>query len=123
MVSFSIVTLTLFYIYVECTVSQGMYLPSEHLLSAVNGKIIMSCGSPESEDAAKNLFVPFFVSLFFRLSIINLIFNLAHLTFVLVRILLDVSSLKGGAPGLTRGLGIYEVDPCSEGLEVINKLS
>ncbi|KAK4775966.1 hypothetical protein SAY87_023927 [Trapa incisa] len=36
---------------------------------------------------------------------------------------LDVSSLNGGAPGRTRGLTIYQVDPCCEGLEVINKLS
>lgn len=42
---------------------------------------------------------------------------------VLIRIVLDASSIKGGAPGRTRGLDIYEVDPCSEGLEVINKLS
>lgn len=36
---------------------------------------------------------------------------------------LDVSSLKGGAPGRTRGLQVYTVDSFSDGLNGVNKLS
>ncbi|XP_031397191.1 guanylate kinase 1 [Punica granatum] len=72
---------------------RGINLPLEHSVSIIDNKIIISSGSPESDEAFKNLIV------------------------------LDVSSLKGGAPGRTRGLDFCEVDQSSEGLEVINKLS
>ncbi|KAA3457144.1 guanylate kinase 2-like isoform X2 [Gossypium australe] len=39
------------------------------------------------------------------------------------RIILDVSSIKGGAPGRTRGLNIHAIDLFSDGLNGIHELS
>lgn len=106
----------------ECTVSWGIDLPLEHSVSTVNNKIIISCGSSESE-AAKNLLVPLHGFLHFNCSSSIAFLTKLTLMYTLLRIVLDVSSIKGGAPGRTRGLDVYEVHPCSKGLEVINKLS
>ncbi|XP_058073652.1 guanylate kinase 1-like isoform X3 [Magnolia sinica] len=38
------------------------------------------------------------------------------------RFMLDASSLKGGAPGRTRGLNMYAIDPFAEGLNGIKQL-
>ncbi|CAI0438246.1 unnamed protein product [Linum tenue] len=64
----------------------GINLPEEHSVSAMDSKIIIKGGTAELENASKNLIV------------------------------LDVSSLKGGAPGRTRGLELHAVDSFSDGL-------
>ncbi|CAK7342534.1 unnamed protein product [Dovyalis caffra] len=72
---------------------QGIDLPEDHSVSKMDNKIIIKCGTPELEKASKNLIV------------------------------LDVSSLKGGAPGRTRGLDVYAIDSFSDGLNGINQPS
>lgn len=39
------------------------------------------------------------------------------------RIVLDLSSLKGGAPGRTRGLDFYAIDSFSDDFNGFNQLS
>ncbi|KAM7272121.1 hypothetical protein ACFE04_031335 [Oxalis oulophora] len=68
------------------TLSRGIDLPEVHSVTKIENKIIINCGTSESEKAAKNLMV------------------------------LDVSVLKGGSPGRTRGLNVYAVDSFSDGL-------
>ncbi|KAK4755409.1 hypothetical protein SAY87_009166 [Trapa incisa] len=76
------------------SLSLGVHLPLEHSVSLVrDNRIIIRCSSSERKEAATNMIV------------------------------LDASSLKGGAPGRTRGLDMYQAEPCYEGLEVINKLN
>lgn len=70
---------------------QGIDLPTDHSVSKMDNKIIINCGTPELKKASKNLIV------------------------------LDVSSLKGGAPGRTRGLDVYAIDSFSDGLNGINQ--
>ncbi|PPD68692.1 hypothetical protein GOBAR_DD34426 [Gossypium barbadense] len=65
---------------------KGIDLPSNHSVSKIDNKILINCETPELEKASKNL------------------------------IALDVSSLKGGAPGRTRGLNVYALDSFSDGL-------
>ncbi|KAF9679662.1 hypothetical protein SADUNF_Sadunf06G0037900 [Salix dunnii] len=72
---------------------QGIDLPTDHSVSKMDNKIIIDCGTPELKKASKNLIV------------------------------LDVSSLKGGAPGRTRGLDVYAIDSFSDGLNGINQPS
>ncbi|KAG6771299.1 hypothetical protein POTOM_022647 [Populus tomentosa] len=72
---------------------QGIDLPADHSVSKMDNKIIINCGTPELKKASKNLIV------------------------------LDVSSLKGGAPGRTRGLDVYAIDSFSDGLNGINQPS
>lgn len=72
---------------------QGINLPVEHSISKIDNKIIINCGTPELEKASKSLIV------------------------------LDVSALKGGALGRTRGLDVYAIDSFSDGLNGINHLS
>ncbi|KAJ6870578.1 guanylate kinase 2-like [Populus alba x Populus x berolinensis] len=64
----------------QISVPQGIDLPSDHSVSKMDNKIIINYGTPELEKASKSLIV------------------------------LDVSSLKGGAPGRTRGLDVYAID-------------
>ncbi|XP_002529631.2 guanylate kinase 2 [Ricinus communis] len=73
--------------------SQGINLPEDHSISKVDNKIIINCGTPELEKASKSF------------------------------IILDASSLKGGAPGRTRGLDVHAIDSFSDGLNGINELS
>ncbi|KAL9398386.1 hypothetical protein Peur_007347 [Populus x canadensis] len=70
---------------------QGIDLPTDHSVSKMDNKIIINCETPELKKASKNLIV------------------------------LDVSSLKGGAPGRTRGLDVYAIDSFSDGLNGINQ--
>ncbi|OAY43185.1 guanylate kinase 2 [Manihot esculenta] len=72
---------------------QRINLPQDHSVSKIDNKIIINYGTPELEKASKNLIV------------------------------LDVSSLKGGAPGRTRGLDVYAIDSFSDGLNGINQPS
>lgn len=72
---------------------QGIDLPTDHSVSKKDNKVIINCGTPELKKASKNLIV------------------------------LDVSSLKGGAPGRTRGLDVYAIDSFSDGLNGINQTS
>lgn len=55
-------------------------LPMDHSILKNDQKILINCGNSEPEKASKNLFV------------------------------LDLSSIKEGAPGRTRGLDIYAVE-------------
>ncbi|KAI5583868.1 hypothetical protein BDE02_06G045200 [Populus trichocarpa] len=73
---------------------QGIDLPTDHSVSKMDNKVIINCGTPELKKASKNF-----------------------------RIVLDVSSLKGGAPGRTRGLDVYAIDSFSDGLNGINQTS
>ncbi|XP_016669501.1 guanylate kinase 2 isoform X1 [Gossypium hirsutum] len=65
---------------------KGIDLPLNHSVSKIDNKILINCETLELEKASKNL------------------------------IALDVSSLKGGAPGRTRGLNVYALDSFSDGL-------
>ncbi|KAM7263316.1 hypothetical protein ACFE04_000999 [Oxalis oulophora] len=71
----------------QITSSRGIDLPEEYSLTKAENKIIINCGSSELEKAPKNL-----------------------------RMVLDLSVLKGGAPGRTRGLNLYAVDSFSDSL-------
>ncbi|KAL4353367.1 hypothetical protein GQ457_06G024970 [Hibiscus cannabinus] len=72
----------------------GIDLPPNHSVSKIDdNKIIIQHETPEPGNASKN------------------------------SIVLDVSLLKGGAPGRTRGLDVYDVDPISNCLNGIHKLS
>jgi guanylate kinase len=68
-------------------------LPEDHSISKIDQKIIISSRTPELEKGFKDLIV------------------------------IDVSSLKGGAPGRTRGLNIYSTSPVLESLNGIHELS
>lgn len=46
----------------------------------------------------------------------------AYLSFVLCRYVFDTSLLKGGAPGRTRGLNVYAIDPFTEGLNGLKQV-
>ncbi|KAK9921858.1 hypothetical protein M0R45_030354 [Rubus argutus] len=71
--------------------SKVVDLPMDHFVSKVDNKIIISSRIPEPEKTSTNMFV------------------------------LDVSSLKGGAPGRTRGLNIYTLDSFLDGLAGITQ--
>ncbi|GMY14200.1 guanylate kinase 2-like [Fagus crenata] len=73
--------------------SKRVDLPMDLSISKIENKIIVNCGSPELKTASKNMIV------------------------------LDLSSLKGGAPGRTRGLNVYAIDSFSDGLNGFNQLS
>ncbi|XVE75632.1 hypothetical protein DITRI_Ditri12bG0108900 [Diplodiscus trichospermus] len=73
--------------------SKGIDLPLNHSVSKIDNKILINCGTPELGNSSKNLIV------------------------------LDVSLLKGGAPGRTRGINVYAIDSFSDGLNGIHKLS
>ncbi|GAV57290.1 Guanylate_kin domain-containing protein [Cephalotus follicularis] len=75
------------------TSPQGIDLPLDHLVTKIENKILINCGVAELGKAAKNLIV------------------------------LDVSSLNGGAPGRTRGLNVYAVDSFSDAFAGFNQLS
>ncbi|KAH7512467.1 hypothetical protein FEM48_Zijuj12G0093800 [Ziziphus jujuba var. spinosa] len=68
-------------------------LPTFHSISKIGNKVIINCRTPDLEKVSKNL------------------------------IALDVSSIKGGAPGRTRGLDIYTMDSLLDGLDGNNQLS
>ncbi|XP_029126790.1 guanylate kinase 2 isoform X1 [Cajanus cajan] len=68
-------------------------LPMDHSVSKIENKIIINCIS-SGEKESKNF-----------------------------RIILDVSSLKGGAPGRTRGLNFQTIGSFSNGLNGIDQLS
>ncbi|KAJ7976804.1 Guanylate kinase [Quillaja saponaria] len=67
-------------------------LPIDHRVSKNDDKIIINCDTAGLEKASNNLIV------------------------------LDVSSLKGGAPGRTRGLNFQAIDSFSDGLNSIDQL-
>ncbi|TYH47130.1 hypothetical protein ES332_D11G390400v1 [Gossypium tomentosum] len=75
--------------------SKGINLPSKHAASKINNKILVKSETLGSGNPSKN------------------------------SIVLDVSLLKGGAPGRTRGLNVFAVDPnpFSDCLNGIHKLS
>ncbi|KAM3320280.1 guanylate kinase 2 [Capsicum chacoense] len=68
-------------------------LPVEHLVSKIDQKILINCGAAEYQKASDNRYV------------------------------LDLSLLKGGAPGRTRGLNLYVTNPTTDQLNVDNQLS
>ncbi|XP_043692390.1 guanylate kinase 2-like [Telopea speciosissima] len=67
-------------------------LPIDHLVSETDQKVLIECGTPELGKTSKSLFI------------------------------LDVSSIKGGAPGRTRGLNMYAIDPYADGLNGLKQL-
>ncbi|XP_059428147.1 guanylate kinase 1-like [Corylus avellana] len=71
---------------------KGVDLPMDLSISKIDQKVIINCGNPELKTASKNLIV------------------------------MDLSSLKGGAPGRTRGLDFYAIDSFSDGLNGFNQL-
>ncbi|GMN54763.1 hypothetical protein TIFTF001_023888 [Ficus carica] len=75
------------------TAPKWVDLPVDHSISKIDQKIIISSRTPELKKGSKDLIV------------------------------LDLLSLKGGAPGRTRGLEIYAMNPFLDGLNGINKLS
>ncbi|XP_022743288.1 guanylate kinase 2-like [Durio zibethinus] len=72
---------------------KGIDLPLNHSVSKMDKKILINCETPELGKASKKLIV------------------------------LDVSSLKGGFPGRTRGLNVYAIDSFSDSLNGTHKLS
>ncbi|KAK4412972.1 Guanylate kinase [Sesamum alatum] len=68
------------------SVLDPVHVPLEHTVSKTDHKILINCGVREPEKPAKNMFV------------------------------LDLASMKGGAPGRTRGLRFYAIDPSSNGI-------
>ncbi|KAJ4980072.1 hypothetical protein NE237_010852 [Protea cynaroides] len=66
--------------------------PKDSLVSDMDQKVLIQCGSPELGEVSKSLFI------------------------------LDVSSIKGGAPGQTRGLNMYGIDPFADGLNGLKQL-
>ncbi|KAF3658698.1 Guanylate kinase 1, partial [Capsicum annuum] len=68
-------------------------LPVEHLVSKIDQKILINCGAAEYQKASDNRYV------------------------------LDLSLLKGGAPGRTRGLNLYVTNPSTDQVNVDNQLS
>ncbi|XP_059668435.1 guanylate kinase 2-like isoform X2 [Cornus florida] len=68
-------------------------LPLNHSISKLDHKVFINCGTAAIERASKSMFV------------------------------LDVSSLKGGAPGRTRGLYMYAVSSIADVLNGIKQLS
>lgn len=75
------------------TVTKLVDLPADHSISKIDQKIIISCRMPELEKGSTD------------------------------SIVLDVSLPKGGAPGRTRGLEVYTMNPFLDGLNGINELS
>lgn len=71
----------------------GVDLPLDLSISKIDQKIIINRGNPELKTATKDL------------------------------IGLDLSTLKGGAPGRTRGLNVYAIDSFSDELNGFNQLS
>ncbi|KAF7147501.1 hypothetical protein RHSIM_Rhsim03G0018000 [Rhododendron simsii] len=68
-------------------VSELVDLPAVHSVLKIDQKILINCRPAEVEKASKQLFV------------------------------LDVSALKGGAPGRTRGLNLYAVNTFANGID------
>ncbi|XP_058073651.1 guanylate kinase 1-like isoform X2 [Magnolia sinica] len=66
--------------------------PVGHSVSETDQKVLIHCGTTELGKPSSGLFM------------------------------LDASSLKGGAPGRTRGLNMYAIDPFAEGLNGIKQL-
>ncbi|KAF8043998.1 hypothetical protein BT93_A2088 [Corymbia citriodora subsp. variegata] len=70
-------------------VCRGIDLPVDHSVSKADNKIYIDCGTLEVKKASNKLIV------------------------------LDVSCLKGGAPGRTRGLDLYAIGSFSDGLKEV----
>ncbi|CAK9165083.1 unnamed protein product [Ilex paraguariensis] len=68
-------------------------LPMDHSVSKIDQKILINCGTAEAEKASQNLCV------------------------------LDLSLIKGGAPGRTRGLNVYAINPSANGINGVKQLS
>ncbi|GER25884.1 guanylate kinase [Striga asiatica] len=64
----------------EESVLESFHVPLEHKVLKIDRKILINCGISEGEKPAVNMFV------------------------------LDLASMKGGAPGRTRGLNLYQTD-------------
>ncbi|XP_057770319.1 guanylate kinase 2 [Salvia miltiorrhiza] len=62
-----------------------VHVPLEHTVSKIDQKILINCTTPQQEKPASNMFV------------------------------LDLSLIKGGAPGRTRGLNFYAAEPSMGG--------
>lgn len=73
--------------------TKGVDIPMDLSISKIDQKVIINCGNPDLKTASKNLIV------------------------------LDLSSLKGGAPGRTRGLDFYAIDSFSDDFNGFNQLS
>ncbi|XXG64142.1 hypothetical protein AAC387_Pa05g2173 [Persea americana] len=69
-----------------CPSSESIKLPAGHSVFVMDQKVLIHCGKDEHGKASNSLFV------------------------------LDTSSLKGGAPGRTRGVNVYAIDPFTERL-------
>ncbi|KAI8562194.1 hypothetical protein RHMOL_Rhmol03G0015700 [Rhododendron molle] len=74
------------------SLSELVDLPAVHSVSKIDQKILIICRPAEVDKASKQLFV------------------------------LDVSALKGGAPGRTRGLNLYAVDTFANGVDGMKQL-
>ncbi|KAL2480615.1 Guanylate kinase 2 [Abeliophyllum distichum] len=65
-------------------------VPQEHTVSKIDQKILINCGNAEEENSSRSMF------------------------------LLDLSSIKGGAPGRTRGLNLHIVESCINGTKMLS---
>ncbi|XP_047941166.1 guanylate kinase 2-like [Salvia hispanica] len=69
----------------KLSVPETVHVPLEHTISKIDKKILINCTTPQQEKPANNMFV------------------------------LDLSSIKSGAPGRTRGLNFYAAGPSMTG--------
>ncbi|KAG5583558.1 hypothetical protein H5410_054185 [Solanum commersonii] len=74
------------------TIPESFNLSIEHPVSKIDQKLLINCGAAEHENASNNTYV------------------------------LDLSLLKGGAPGRTRGLNMYAINPLTDDVNGNNQL-
>ncbi|XXG56514.1 hypothetical protein AAC387_Pa03g3901 [Persea americana] len=75
-----------------CQPSKCIELPAGYSVSEMDQKVLIHCGTNEEGNASNSLYV------------------------------FDASLLKGGAPGRTRGLNAYAIDPFTEGLNGLKQV-
>lgn len=114
--------------HISFTASKPVELPIGHLVSKIHDKIVISCRTHEPEKASKNSWVPYSIFLLVWKEKAQNSKSLTWWTCIfffhgLSRVVLDVSSMKAGAPGRTRGLKIKAVESFSEPMNGINHLS
>ncbi|CAA3006659.1 guanylate kinase 2-like [Olea europaea subsp. europaea] len=72
--------------------SQLFDVPLKHSILKIDQKILIKCGTAEGQNSFRKMFI------------------------------LDLSSMRGGAPGRTSGLKVYSVDPSTNGVNVLKTL-
>lgn len=97
--------------------SELVDLPVEHLVSKIDQKILINCGAGEYEKASDSMYVICLIHFFLCIRILAADINLW------CRYVLDLSLVKGGAPGRTRGLNLFVTNPSTDRVNDENQLS